>query len=102
MSNVKRLYRSEKEKMIAGVAGGLAEYFNIDPTLVRIGFVLATLAWGTGVIAYLAMWLIVPTHSNVGKAGSEALNHNVEEMKKSAQQAGEFIKNKVEEVQKQD
>jgi phage shock protein C len=100
MSNVKRLYRSEKERMIGGVAGGLAEYFNIDPTLVRIGFVVATIFWGTGVLVYLAMWLIVPSQSNLSKAGSEALNHNVEEIKKSAQQAGEFVKNKIEEVQK--
>ena len=56
----KRLYRSTKERMIAGVCGGLAEYFNIDPTLVRLLFVFAALAGGPGLLAYLIMMIVVP------------------------------------------
>jgi len=56
----KRLYRSHKERMIAGVCGGLAEYFNIDPTLVRLLFVFAALAGGPGLLAYLIMMIVVP------------------------------------------
>ncbi|HLA98251.1 MAG TPA: PspC domain-containing protein [Anaerolineales bacterium] len=56
----KRLYRSTKERMIAGVCGGLAEYFGIDPTLVRLLFVLAALAGGPGLLAYLIMLIVVP------------------------------------------
>ena len=49
----KRLYRSTRNKMICGVCGGIAEYFNIDPTLVRLGVVLLSLtSWGTGILAY--------------------------------------------------
>ncbi len=61
MQTTKRLYRSRTNRMIGGVAGGIAEYFNIDPTLVRLGFVLA-LVFGHIVtfIAYLAAWLIIP------------------------------------------
>jgi phage shock protein C len=59
----KRLYRSEKDKMVAGVCGGLAEYFSIDPSLVRIFLVLITLLGGSGVLAYLIMWAVVPTES---------------------------------------
>jgi phage shock protein C len=58
----KRLTRSTAEKMIGGVCGGLAEYFNIDPSFVRIGFALLTLATGLffGVAAYIIMMFVVP------------------------------------------
>ena len=56
----KRLYRSRKEKVIAGVCGGLAEYFVVDPTLIRLIFVLFLLVGGSAFLVYLAMWLIVP------------------------------------------
>ena len=56
----KRLYRSREEKIIGGVCGGLAEYFNVDPTLIRLALVLITLFGGAGIIAYLVLWVIVP------------------------------------------
>lgn len=64
----KKLYRSRTESMIAGVCGGLAEYFDIDASLVRVGAVLFTLAWGSGLLAYVILWLIVaqrPLESSV-------------------------------------
>lgn len=56
----KRLYRSRKEKMIGGVCGGLAEYFDIDPVLIRILFVVAVFAGGSGILAYIICWIIIP------------------------------------------
>ena len=56
----KKLYRSFKDKMLGGVAGGLAEYFGIDVTLVRVLFVVTLFLGGTGVLAYIIMWIIVP------------------------------------------
>lgn len=57
----KRLYRSTRNKMICGVCGGIAEYFNIDPTLVRLGVVLLSLtSWGTGILAYFICLVIIP------------------------------------------
>lgn len=56
----KRLYRSRNESMIGGVCGGLAEYFEIDPVIVRVLFIITTLGWGVGLIAYIVMWIIVP------------------------------------------
>lgn len=56
----KRLMRSRKERMIAGVCGGLAEYFHMDPTIVRVIFVLAALVNGIGLIVYLVLWLVMP------------------------------------------
>ncbi|MFQ5648865.1 MAG: PspC domain-containing protein [bacterium] len=61
----KRFMRSVDDRMCAGVCGGLAKYFNIDPSFVRIGFVLLTLAGGVfiGVVAYIVMMVIVPEDS---------------------------------------
>lgn len=56
----KKLYRSQTDKMIAGVCGGIAEYFGIDSTLVRLGWVLFTFAGGSGILAYIIAWIIMP------------------------------------------
>jgi phage shock protein C len=56
----KRLYRSRKNQVIGGVAAGVAEYFDIDPTIVRIAWALLGMAWGTGVLVYLIGWLVIP------------------------------------------
>ena len=62
----KRLYRTEGNyKMIAGVCGGIAEYFDIDPTLVRVAWAIATLCGSVGFWAYLACSIIVPKKSDV-------------------------------------
>lgn len=55
-----RLTRSTTESMVAGVCGGLAEYFNIDPVIVRLIFVLVTLTSGLGVPVYILLWIIMP------------------------------------------
>lgn len=60
MANYKRLYRSRHERMVAGVAGGLGEYFNIDPTLIRLLFVILTFLGGPGLLAYIIFWIVVP------------------------------------------
>lgn len=56
----KRLHRSRTEKMIAGVCGGLAEYFGVDPTIIRVIWVLITFLAGFGVLLYLILWLVMP------------------------------------------
>ncbi len=60
MQNNNRIHRSRENKMIAGVAGGLAEYFNVDPVLIRLLFVLVFLAGGSGVLIYIILWIIMP------------------------------------------
>ena len=59
-SRPRRLTRSSSDKMIGGVAGGLAEYFDLDPVLVRVGFAVSTAFSGAGILAYLVMLAIVP------------------------------------------
>ncbi len=56
----KRLYRSYTDKMLGGVCGGLGEYFDIDPVLIRVLFVVAVLFGGGGILAYIILWIIVP------------------------------------------
>lgn len=56
----KRLYRSGRDRVLAGVAGGLGEYFDLDPVWFRIGFVVLALGGGSGVLIYLLMWLVIP------------------------------------------
>jgi phage shock protein PspC (stress-responsive transcriptional regulator) len=63
----RRLLRATKERMLWGVAGGLAEYLRIDPTLVRLGFVVAAFFGGFGVLAYLVMAVVVPENDGSGK-----------------------------------
>lgn len=60
MNKNKKLYRSNKNRMLLGVCGGLAEYFEIDPTVVRVLCVLITCIGGSGVLAYLVCALIMP------------------------------------------
>jgi len=56
----KKLYRSRKDQVIGGVCGGIAEYFGVDPIMVRLLAVFAVLFGGGGVLAYIIMWVIVP------------------------------------------
>ena len=56
----RKLYRSNKDKMLGGVCGGLAEYFDVDATIVRVVFVISLFLGGTGILAYILLWIIVP------------------------------------------
>jgi phage shock protein PspC (stress-responsive transcriptional regulator) len=56
----KRLERKLKGRWVAGVCAGVADYFGIDPVIVRVAFVVASIIWGLGVLAYLAAWVLVP------------------------------------------
>jgi phage shock protein PspC (stress-responsive transcriptional regulator) len=64
-----RLHRSARERVVSGVCGGLAEYFEIDPVFVRLAFVLITLAGGAGVVAYIILAIVLP----VEEAAPDAL-----------------------------
>ncbi len=56
----KRLYKSNSDRKLAGVCAGIAEYFNIDPTLIRLGWVFCTLFAGAGIVAYIIAAIVVP------------------------------------------
>jgi phage shock protein C len=60
MEEPRKLYRSQNQRMVAGVCGGLADYFNIDVTVIRVLFLILSVFGGTGLLIYLVMWIIVP------------------------------------------
>ncbi len=66
----KKIYRSESDRMIAGICGGIGEYFDIDPTLVRIIFACILLS-GSGFILYIILWVVIPSQSQVKNKGDE-------------------------------
>jgi phage shock protein PspC (stress-responsive transcriptional regulator) len=87
---VKKLHRSQNDKILAGVCGGLAEYFGLDSTLVRLFFILIVALGGSGILLYALLWLIMPK-----TAGGEAIitEERVKEF------AGE-VKERAEEIKK--
>lgn len=66
----KRLFRNENDKIIGGVCGGLAAYFNLDSKVVRIIFLIVALAFGTGLLAYLILWIAVPSSASAEIGGT--------------------------------
>lgn len=60
MDSTRKLYRSRTDRKLGGVCGGLAQYLNLDATLIRVLFVVLTLLGGAGPLIYLALWIIVP------------------------------------------
>ncbi len=55
----KRIYRSTKNRMLGGVCGGIGEYFDVDPTIIRLMAVVVALS-GAGILAYIIAWIIIP------------------------------------------
>lgn len=67
----RQLYRSKGNRMLAGVCGGVAEYFGIDPTVVRLIWVLVTLTYGVGLIAYIIAAIVIPERGYDSYTGSQ-------------------------------
>lgn len=61
---IKRIYRSGKDRVLGGVCGGIAEYLNVDPVIIRLLWVATALLWGTGLILYIIAWIIIPRNPN--------------------------------------
>jgi len=57
---IRRIYRSGEERILGGVCGGIAEYLNVDPVLIRLLWVMGSLAWGAGIFLYIIAWIIIP------------------------------------------
>lgn len=76
----RQLFRSETNRVIGGVAGGIGEYTDIDPTIIRLTFALLSIFGGSGLILYLVLWIIVPTESSVTRS-SDPIRENIDEIK---------------------
>ena len=64
---IKRLYKSATDKMLFGVCGGVAEYFDIDPTIVRLAWALLAFACGGGIVAYVVAAIVIPDKPEYGQ-----------------------------------
>ena len=87
-TNSNRLYRGDKDSMLFGVAAGLGEYFDIDPTLVRIAWIaLAIASAGAALIAYILLAIIMPKQGSAAEQPSRVLRENLSELPEDAAEA---------------
>jgi len=70
----KRLYRIRDGRLVAGVCAGLAAYFGVDPTLVRLAFALLTVFGGAGVLLYLVAWVVIPDETDGASIAESLIN----------------------------
>ena len=87
-----KLYRSKTDSTIAGVCGGLGRYLGIDPTLVRLFFVLLALGSGVGVFVYLLLWILVPREGVETTDVSQTVRDGANEMAERARTMGEDLR----------
>jgi phage shock protein C len=80
-----RLTRSSSDKIVAGVCGGLAEYLEIDPVLVRLAFIVLFFASGIGFPIYIILWIVMPEGNSGAIADSEVIQKNLNEFGESVQ-----------------
>lgn len=90
----KRLYRSNKDKILGGVCAGIAEYFNIDPVIIRVIFVLIFLAEGVGLMIYVILWIIVPEQKSLDKDTDEIIKENSKEIEENVKKVTKGLKKK--------
>ncbi len=75
----KGLLRSSNDQIVAGVCAGLAEYFDIDPIIVRLVFALLILSGGSGILVYIILWIVMPESGDEGKSGKQVVEKNTKE-----------------------
>jgi phage shock protein C len=90
MSNQK-LYRNETDRMIAGVCGGLAKFFNVEATVVRLVFLLLFFLGGSGFLLYLILWIIVPQESHTAGTPQDVVQANAQDMAQTARNLGQNV-----------
>ncbi len=86
---MERLYRSESDRVIAGVCGGLGQYLRVDPLILRILFVVLAMVNGIGLFVYLVLWIVVPTAGAQGVQQNEVIRRNVDEIGVRARELGQ-------------
>jgi phage shock protein C len=86
MSNTKKLHRSKTNRVIFGVCGGLGEYFEIDPLVVRILFILLTFTGGSGIVIYLILAIMIPDSDGNRKTVNEVISGTQEKTQELAEE----------------
>ena len=80
-----RLYRSSTDRIVAGVCGGLAEYLEIDPVLVRLAFVLLLFASGIGIPIYVILWIVMPEQDSEAGSDTELIQKSINDISETVQ-----------------
>jgi phage shock protein PspC (stress-responsive transcriptional regulator) len=91
MHTTRRLTRSNTDRIIAGVAGGIANYLDVDPTLVRLGFVLLVVAGGVPAIIYPILWAILPGEQSANQNFGQQIRSSIAEMEQRATQVANQV-----------
>jgi len=92
-STPKRLVRSNTDKVIGGVCGGLGEYFNIDPIIIRVLFAIITVSGGSGFLVYLILWVVMPEKGSETKSTEQIVESNTKEIENKANQVADNVEN---------
>lgn len=95
MNTDRRLARSSTDRVLAGVCGGIANYLNVDPTFVRLAFVLLVLFAGFSPLLYLILWVIMPSEDTAGQPYSNQLRDNAADMGQRFGEIAGQVSNKV-------
>jgi phage shock protein PspC (stress-responsive transcriptional regulator) len=90
MSN--RLHKSSTNRVIAGVCGGLGEYFGVDATFVRLLFVLLVIFHGIGILAYVVLWIVMPRETSTDLAPRDVVRENIGGIREEAQRLGDQLR----------
>ena len=88
----KRLYRSRSDRMIWGVCGGLAKYFDMDPTIIRAIALLSVFFGSLGIWAYIVLAIVVPVEDSKVTTSKETVRENIVEMKETAGELGREVR----------
>ena len=88
----KRILRSRDDRIVAGVASGLARYFNTDPLFVRLGFVVLSFLQGFGVLLYFVLWLLLPNEGSQTVEARDQVRENVNEMRGAAESLADRVR----------
>ncbi len=81
-----RLFRSEENRVIAGICGGLGDFFQVDATVIRLIFIVITVFGGGGILLYLILWLIIPSQGSSSEITRQNIEKGVDEIKNKARE----------------
>lgn len=88
----KRLLRDSKNKMVAGVASGIANYFEVDPNIIRLLFIVLAVFGGSGILIYFLLWLLLPKDTSKTTEEKDVMRENVQQMKDAVREFAKEIK----------
>jgi phage shock protein C len=96
-----RLYRSKTDSMIGGVCGGLGQYLGVDPTFIRLAFVLLAVFGGGGVLIYLILWIVIPLEGRSASTTQQTIQDNAQDLADRAREFGKGFERGIDDPSRQ-